>query len=482
MFTGDASFRGTSSSGLSLVAVMTATRVVTSPAFSEIPFCNTFGDSAVKGALFVPGVEEAVVLGAAFGVRAGFFIGEMAFPGGLPGDFPSERRDLAAVLPTSGAEGLPPALDDDSGNVPAALEREISLLAESLLCLSVNGDLAVIVFPAFSRGLIAPLEAGGAVFGLDDAPVAGCFDVVTDVLAVVPADVDLGFDVTLDVVDVLAVVDGNDLTDSVVFAVIVLALAGLAAVAVATLPTCFVSPRFIADFFSADVAVLNFDEALLILDLVVVPTRGEILVFVAVVVVVVVAILDDVVVLVPVTLPPALEIAAALIDPSTSCLGRAAADFLARADCAGDDVVVTRAVVVLTALEGDVAVAFVAVFDVVSFVVVVVVFVGRFVAVVVAFALVVPIAVVDDSTVAPAVPVVCFFNSSIFTMSSGDAFAVSRSSLVSSSLFVGTSSDAICFSDISSTFADTPCATSISISFCSGCALLNNVQDDGALC
>lgn len=423
---------------------------------SEIPFCNTFCDP-VKAVLFAPGVEEAV-LDAAFGVKAGFFVGDIAFPGVLAGDFPSDRRDLADALPTRGTEGLLPVLDDDSDNVPAALEREISLLAESLLCLSINGDLAVVVFAwRFSRGLAAPLDVGGAVLGLDDAPVTGCFD-VADVLTVVPADVDLGgFDVRLDIVD------GNDLTGSVVLVVVVLALAGLAA----TLPV-FGSPRFVAGFFSVDVAALNLEEAalvVLIFDFVV-PTRGEALVFAAVVVVVV---LDDVVVLVLVTLLLVLEIPVALVDASTSCLGRAAIDFFAGA-CDGDDIAVVRAVVEVTIFEGDVGV-FVAVF--------VVGFVGRLVVVVVvAFALVAAAAVIAETAcIASAVPVICSFNSSVFATSSGGAFAISCG-LVSSSLFTGISSGVICFSGISGTFVDSICAAnSSSTCFCTIGALLNNVQD-----
>lgn len=375
--------------------------------------------------LFVPGVVTEAVLDAAFGVRAGFFVGEIAFPGVLPGDFPSDRRDFADALPTGGTEGLLPVLDDD--NVPAALEREISLLAESLLCLSINGDLAAVVFKRLSRGLVAPPDVGGAVLGLDNAPVADCLDIITDVLAVVPADVDLGdFDVTLDGVD------DNDLTGSVLFVVVVFALAGLAAI-------FFVSdslPRFVAGFFSVDVAVLDLEAVLevLIFDFVV-PTRGETLVFAAVVVIVV---LDNVVALVLVTLLLVLEIAV-LVDPSTSCLGRAAIDLFARA-CDGDDIPVVRVVVEVTVFEGDVGV-FVAVF--------VVVFIGRLV-VVVAFALVAPTVVIaETASITSAVSVICSFNcSSIFTVSSSDVCAISCG-LVSSSLLTGISSSAICFSDIS---------------------------------
>lgn len=375
--------------------------------------------------LFVLGVEEAV-LDADFGVRADLF-DEIAFPGVLPGDFPSDRRDFAGVLPTTGTEGLLPVLDD-SDNVPAALEREISLLAESLLCLSINGDLAGIVFAEFSRVLVAPLDVGGAVLGLDNA-VTDCFDVIMDVLTVVPADVDLGgFDVTLDVVD------DNDLTvGCVVFMVVVFALAGLAA----TLLTFFVSLRFVTGFFSVN--VLNLEEAVLIVLVFdfIVPRRGEALVFVAVVVVV----LDDIIVLVLVTLLLVLETAAALVDPSTSCLGRAAIGLFAGANCDDDDVAVVRVVVEVIVFEGDVSV-FVAVF--------VVVFVGRLVVVVVAFALVVLTVVTAETacTTASAVPVICSFNSSIFATSSVDAFAISCG-LVSSSFFTGISSDAICFSDTS---------------------------------
>ena len=463
---------------------MTAARVVISTTrLSGIPFCTTFGDS-IKGALFVPGVEEAV-FDAALGVREeGFFIGEIAFSDDLPGDFPSNRRDFAAVLPTRDAGALLPVLDDD---VATALEREICLLTVSLLCLSINGDLAVVkAFAEFSRGLIAPPEVGGAVLGLDDVePVVDCFDVVTDVLVVVPADVDLGFDVTLDVVDVFAVVNGDDLTSNVVvLAVVVFVLAGLAA---ATL--------FIVDFFSVDVvAVLSFDEEatvvlLVVLDFVV-ATRGEMLVFIVVAVVVVVAVLlDDVVVLMPATLPT-LELAVTLVEPSVSCLGRAATDFFAMADCAGDDVVVTREVIVPIALEGDVGVIFVAVFvvDVAVTFVVDVVFVGRFVAVVVAFALTVLATAAFTIVSSSAVPVICSFDSSVFATSSGDAaFAVSRGlvssgdaafavsrGLVSSSLLVGISSDAICCFSHTSRI----CATAISISFCSVSAAVIKVQAD----
>lgn len=425
---------------------MTGVRV-TSTTFSEIPFCNTFtGVVSAKGVLLVPGA----VLGAALGVRADFLIGETVLPGNLPGDFPSDKR-FAAVLPR-GVEGLLPVLDDDSDNVPVALEREISLLTESLLCLSVNGDLAASVLAELSRGLVAPAaEVAGAVFGLDDAPVASCF--VMDVLTVVPADVGLGFDVTLDVVDVFAVVDGNGLADSVVFVVVVVvfAVAGLAA----TLPTCFVSPRFVVDFFS-DVAVLLDEELMAVLGLdLVVLARGKILVLVAVVVVVVA--LDNVVVLVPVTLLLVLEIA--LVDPSTSCLGRAATDFF-EASCDEDDVV-TRAVVVLATLEGDVGVIFVAVFVAVTFVAVVVVFVGRFA---VTFTFVVPTVLV-----ATAVSVICSFNSVTFAFSSGNAFAVSGS--VSSSFFVGIYSGVTCFVDITKGAR----MGSFSTSFCSVGAIVNNV-------
>lgn len=421
---------------------------------SEIPFCNTFCDP-VKAVLFAPGVEEAV-LDAAFGVRAGFFVGDIAFPV-LAGDFPSDRRDFADVLPTRGTEGLLPVLDADSDNVPATLEREISLLAESLLCLSINGDLAVVVLGwRPSRGLAAPLDVGGAVLGLVDALVIGCLD-VADVLAVVPADVDLGgFDVRLDTVD------GNDLTaPSVVLVVVVLALAGLAA----TFPV-LVSPRFVAGFFSVDVAALNLEEAalvVLIFDFVV-PTRDEAPVFAVVVVVVV---LDDVGVLVLVTLLLVLEIPVALVDASTSCLGRAAIGFFA-GTCDGDDIAVVRVVVEVTIFEGDVGV-FVAVF--------VVGFVGRLVVVVVvAFALVAAaVAIAETACIASAVP--CSFNSSVFATSSGDAFAISCG-LASSSLFTRISSGAICFSGISWTFVDSICtANSSSTCFCTIGALLNNVQD-----
>lgn len=399
--------------------------------------------------LFVLGVEEAV-LDAAFGVGVDLF-GEIVFPGiVLPGDFPSDRRDFAGVLSTTGTEDLPPVLDD-SDNVPAALEREIFLLAESLLCLSINGDLAGIVFVGFSRGLVTPLDVGGAVLGLDNAGT-DCFDIIRDVLTVVPVDVDLGdFDVTLDVVD------DNDLTvDGVVFVVVVLALAGLAA----TLLTFFVSPRFVTGFFSVD--VVNLEEValvVLVFDFIV-PIRGETLVFVAVVVV-----LDDVIVLVLLTLLLVLETAAALVDPSISCLGRAAIDLFAGADCDSDDVVIVRVVVEVTVFEGDVSV-FVAVF--------VIVFVGRLAVVVVAFALVV-LTVVTAEAASIASAAIFSLNSSSFAMSFINAFMISSGS-ISFSFFTGISSDTICFSDTSWMFVDSTGAAS-SICFCTIGALFNNVQD-----
>lgn len=409
---------------------------------SEIPFCSTFWDP-VRAVLFAPGVEEAV-LDAVFGVRAGFFVGDVAFPGVLAGDFPSDRRDFADALPTRGTEGLLPAFDDDTDNVPAALEREISLLAESLLCLSINGDLVGLGWRP-SRGLAGPLEAAGAVLGLADAPVIGCLD-VADVLTVVPADVDLGcFDVRLDTVD------GKDLTaPTVVLVVVVLALAGLGA----TFPV-LVSPRLVAGFFSADVAAPNLEEAALVVVIFdfVDPTRDEAPPVFAVVAVVVV--LDDVVVLV--TLLLVLEIPVALVEAS-SCLGRAGTGFFAGA-CDGEDIAVVRVVVEVTIFEGDVG-AFVAVF--------VVGFVRRLVVVVVVvvFAFV---AAVKTVCIASAVPS-CSFSSSVFaTISCG---------LASSSLFAGISSGATCFSGISWTFVDSICAAnSSSTCFCAIGALLNNVQD-----
>jgi len=346
-----------------------------------------------------------------------FFVGEVA--DAFPGDFPVDKRVFVRVV------GVPETrlivLGD--GDTP---EREICLLTVSLLCLSIDGDFAVIVLPILSRDL--DVLEDGAVRGLV-APVVvpltlvdSCFNGEMDVLA----DAGLGFAATADC-DVFVVV-ADDVLTSVVFAiapleVLAVALAGLAARLV--LPVDFASP-LVVDFFSAVAPTLDFDEAVVaavvvVFGFVVLTVRREEDAFVVVVdlevtVAAVVVVFAAVILLVLET----------LVVPS-SCLGRAAGDFFAAADCA----VVAR-MVVLTTFEGEVG-DFVAVFVVgAAFVVVVVVlFTVRRFAVVedVAFDFIEHAATAVTAVTVAAVaaaPAICFFNdSSALATSSGGALPTS---------------------------------------------------------
>lgn len=416
-----------------------------------IPFCNTL--VSLKDVRFVA-LEG--VLGVVFDAGVDFFVGEIAEA--FPVDFPLDnaRVFVAPVAVPIDAETRPVVLGAD------APEREICLLTVSLLCLSINGDLAVAaVIVLLSRGLVVPPEVG-AVLGLDAplTPVAGNFEV--DVVLAV-ADVGLGFDVMLDA----------DVLTSVVF-VIVLVVVGLEEAFTgfaAGLLTDFASP-LIVDFFSIVVPLLSFDEAVLVFGLIVPElTRGEELVLVAVVVAALVAI---VVVFVMVVLPLVLEIAA-LVDPS-SCLGRVAvlvAGFFV-VNCVAVDVVVVR-MVALIALEGEVGVDFVAVFVVDAIVVFdVVVFVGRFALVVFTFiGLVMATAVTVPMTAAPTVastiPVTSSFDLSIIALSSGAASIIFCGSVSSS--FIGIFSEAI-FS-LNDSFVGANSAAFFSVCSCSVCSSIN---------
>lgn len=427
-----------------------------------IPFCNTL--VSLKDVRFVA-LEG--VLGVVFDAGVDFFVGEIAEA--FPLDFPVDNARVFVAVPVA----APVAVPIDAETRPVVLgadapEREICLLTVSLLCLSINGDLAVVaVIVLLSRGLVVPPEVG-AVLGLDAplTPVAGNFEVDV-VLAAEVADAGLGFDVMLDA----------DVLTSVVFVVVLVvvglreALAGFAA----GLLTDFASP-LIVDFFSIGVPlVFSFDEVVLVFGLIVPElTRGEELVLVAVVVAALVAI---VVVFVMVVLPLMLEIAA-LVDPS-SCLGRVAvlvAGFFV-VNCVADDVVVVR-MVALIALEGEVGVDFVAVFVVDAVVAFdVAVFVGRFALVVVVvftfIGLVMATAVTVPMTAAPTVastiPVTSSFDLSIIALSSGAASIIFCGS--ASSSFIGIFSEAI-FS-LNDSFVGANSAAFFSVCSCSVCSSIN---------
>lgn len=437
MFTGDASFSGTSSSGL-FVAVMTASSL-------EIPFCNTLASLDIR---FVTVVE--VVFDVDFDVRV-FFVGEIAeaFAGD---DFPTDVRVFAMpVVVPIGTEERALVLGAD------APEREICLLTVSLLCLSINGDFPVAVIVLFSRGLVMPPEVG-AVLGRAAplTPVVDCFNVDVG-LVVEVADMGLGFDVTLDV-DVFVVVDGLISVFAVVLVVVLTVV--LVGFVVAGLLANFVSPLTV-DFFSIDVGVLTFDKVVVVVVVfgLVVADRGEALVLVAVV------IFLGITVVFVMVLPVVLE-TVVLVDPS-NCLGRVAvlvAGFF-KVDCdAGNDVVVR--IVVLIALEGEVG-DFVAVFVVVF----VVLFVGRFALVVVAVfafelamttAAVVAMMAASTDTCATSVT---SFDLSIVVISSRTSTIFCNSI---SSCFGGIFSEIISsFNTSSSTLADTNSAAFSSICSCS---------------
>ncbi|KYN40457.1 hypothetical protein ALC56_05402 [Trachymyrmex septentrionalis] len=437
MFTGDASFSGTSSSGL-FVAVMTASSLV-------IPFCNTLASLDNR---FVTVVE--VVLDVDFDVRV-FFVGEVAEA--FPDDFPVDVRVFAMpVAVPIGTEERALVLGTD------APEREICLLTVSLLCLSINGDFPVAVIVLLSRGLVVPPEVG-AVLGRDAplTPVVGCFNVDADLVAKV-ADMGLGFDVTLDV-DVFVAVDVLTSVFAVVLVVVVLTVV-LAGFVVAGLLANFVSPLTV-DFFSIDAGVLTFNEVVVVVVVFgLVADRGEALVLVAVV------LLGSTVVFVVVVLPLALE-TVVLVDPS-NCLGRVAvlvAVFF-KVNCdAGKDVVVVR-MVVLIALEGEVG-DFVAAFVVVF---VTVVFVGRFALVVVvvfAFELAMTTAAAVATTAASTdtCATSVSFDLSIVAISSRTSTVFCNSTI--SSCFGGIFSEVISsFNTSSSTLADTNSAAFSSICSC----------------
>lgn len=388
--TGDASFRGTSSSTrLSFVIIVAITfLVVTTVVLSGTPFGNAF-------ALLLGGVVFALADNLdAVTLDVVFFVGEIAVVVVVE-DFALVTRDFAAVAVAAGADARPVfgiVVDD----APVVLRpREIRLLAVSLICLSIIGDFTVLVLARFSRVLAAPLEAG-AVLGLDmlrltPLVVAGFDDEVVVVLVAGEADMGRGFDVAVD--NGILADAGDDLTSVVAFVapllpVVLLLVVDLAVVGL-LLVSCFASPFAVVGFLSdIPLVVLDFCEVAeaLAVTFGLVETelsREDTVVFV----VAVVAVLAAVVVFVAVLLFAVVVETAALAGPS-SCLGRAAGGFFVAADWVA---LVARAVVVPTAaLEGEVGGDFVDAFvvDALVFVVVVeVVFAGRFGVVEVVFVL-----------------------------------------------------------------------------------------------